>query len=102
MPKTTVSATPATPQGELFSQYSDLMEEMMGYPDLLPYVQKTKAVIENGVFVVISDGFTIRMLQLGNNLQHLQDAVRIVTGKSYEITFRERTKDAEDNPLNEL
>lgn len=95
-------AAASAPTGEAFAQYADLMEEMMGYPDLLPYVQKIKAVIENGVFVVISDGFTVRMLQLGNNAQHLADAVRIVTGKPYKIEFRERTKEMEDNPLNEL
>ena len=101
-PKTEASAKSPVLKGEAFGQYADLLEEMMGYPDLLPYVQKTKAVIENGVFVVISDGFTIRMLQLGDNLQHLTDAVRIVTGKPYEITFRERTKEQEENPINEL
>ena len=91
-----------TPRGEAFAQYAELAEEMMGYPDLLPYVQKMKAVVEDGTLVFISDGFTIRMMQLGSNLQHLTDAVRIVTGKPYEIAFRERTKEMEDNPLNEL
>jgi hypothetical protein len=90
------------PSGEVFAQYAELAEEMMGYPDLLPYVQKMKAVVEGGTLVFISDSFTIRMMQLGSNLQHLTDAVHIVTGKPYEIAFRERTKEMEDNPLNEL
>ena len=101
-PKPEAPKATATSRGEAFTQYAELAEEMMGHPDLLPYVQKIKAVIENDSFVVISDGFTIRMLQLGSNLQCLTDAVRIVTGKAYELVFRERTKAMEEDPLNEL
>ncbi len=91
-----------TPQHEVFAQFAELVEEIMGHPDLIPYVQKAKAVIEDGSFVFISDGFTLQMLQLDSNLQILTEAVRIVTGKPYTVLFRERTKAMEDDPMNEL
>lgn len=88
--------------GQIFSQYAELAEEMMGHPDLLPYVQKIKACIEDGKFIIIADPFTNTMLQLGNNKQLLTEAVRVVTGTLYELEFRERGKGLNENPIDEL
>ncbi len=88
--------------GEAFSKYAELAEEMMGHPDLLPYIQKIKASLEDGKFVITADRFTNQMLQLGSNPQALGEAVRMVTGQAYEIIFRDRTKAMEEDPLNEL
>ncbi len=75
-----------------FTQVAELAEELMGHPDLLPYVQKIQAVLENGTFVITADSFTNRMLQNGTNEQTLRDAVRVVTGQPYELVFREQKK----------
>ena len=99
-PKT---ASPAPKKaGEAFTRYAELAEEMMGHPDLLPYIQKIKASLENGKFVIYADGFTNQMLQLGSNTQALSDAIRMVMGQAYEIEFRDRAKVQEDDPLNDL
>ena len=88
--------------GKAFTKYAELAEEMMGHPDLLPYIQKIKASIEDGKFVITADAFTNQMLQLGSNPQALNEAVRMVTGQAYEILFRDRTNAQEEDPLNEL
>jgi len=94
--------SPERKSGEAFTKYAELAEEMMGHPDLLPYIQKIKVSIEDGKFVITADGFTNQMLQLGSNPQALNEAVRMVTGRAYEIVFRDRTKAMEEDPLNEL
>lgn len=97
------AASPAPKKaGEAFTRYAELAEEMMGHPDLLPYIQKIKASLENGKFVIYADGFTNQMLQLGSNTQALSDAIRMVMGQAYEIEFRDRAKVQEDDPLNDL
>lgn len=99
------SAPKEAPQeaGAPFEQYAELAEELAGHPDLLPYLTKLQAFIENGRFVILADAFTNRMLQRGNNAQTLAEAIRAVTGRSYELIFRDRTqKGAENAPINEL
>ena len=103
--KTPVKQAPAPSAKENvqpFTRYAELAEEMMGHPDLLPYIQKIKVSLEDGKFVITADSFTNQMLQLGSNPQALNDAVKMVTGQAYEIVFRDRTKAMEEDPLNEL
>jgi len=85
-----------------FTQYAELAEEMAGHPDLLPYVQKIKAVIEGDKFIIIADPFTNSMLQLGSNASLLAEAVNVVSGAQYTLEFRERNKAQEFDPLDEL
>lgn len=102
-PKPKPAAEESRPAGVAFEQYAELAEEMAGHPDLLPYVQKIQAVIEGNRFVVLADGFTNRMLQLGNNVQTLAEAVRIVTGQDYEVVFRDCAPRADGStPIDEL
>ena len=65
-------------------------------------MQKIKASIEDGKFVIYADPFTNSMLQLGNNASLLADAVKVVTGVPYTLEFRDRQKSVENDPLDEL
>ena len=85
-----------------FAQYAELAEELQVYPDIFPFVQKIKASIEDGKFVIYADPFTNSMLQLGNNASLLADAVKVVTGVPYTLEFRDRQKSVENDPLDEL
>ncbi len=85
-----------------FSKYAELAEEMMGHPDLLPYIQKIEAIIEEDSFIITADSFTIRMLQLGNNAQAVAAAVQAVTGRSYKLVFRERGQEQTEHLIDEL
>ncbi len=105
VPKTATNnanRAPAERSGVTFTKYAELAEEMMGHPDLLPYIQKIKASIEDGKFIITAEAFTNQMLQLGSNPQAISEAVRMVTGQAYEVVFRDRTKAMEDDPMNEL
>ena len=95
--------TPPQAAGVPFEQYAELAEELAGHPDLLPYLAKLQAFIENDRFVILADTFTNRMLQRGTNAKTLADAVRAVTGRAYEPVFRDRApKGSENPPINEL
>ncbi|MCH5184088.1 MAG: DNA polymerase III subunit gamma/tau [Oscillospiraceae bacterium] len=98
-------APQAPPQetGVPFEQYAELAEELAGHPDLLPYLTKLQAFIENDRFVIVADAFTNRMLQRGTNAATLAEAVRAVTGRSYTPVFRDRVPKSNENaPINEL
>lgn len=91
------------PNGIPFEQYAELAEEMAGHPDLLPYLTKLQAFIEGDRFIILADSFTNRMLQRGNNAGTLMEAIRAVTGRSYELIFRERTAGSGGSaPIDEL
>ena len=98
--QTVSSAVPS--HGQQFTQYAELAEEVIGYPNLLPFVQKIRASIEDDKFVIIADAFTNNMLRLGGNESILAEAVKVVTGVPYTLEFRERDAATVDDPLDEL
>lgn len=86
-----VSHSPAVPSAT-FTQYEDLVEEMINHPDLLPYIRKIQIAEETETYVIYADTFTLRMLQLGNNSGILSEAIQTVTGKAYPLRFCEQTQ----------